>query len=97
MQRLLSIDDLSAMLGVAKATIYSWTSKNKIPHIKLSKRLLKFKEDEIIAWIEKRSIHIDSQVSKRIQNKHKSSKKNLSFESGLIEKIIENAKKEVLT
>ena len=51
MEKLLDIDDVSEMLGVTKATIYSWTSQNKIPHIKLSKRLLKFREREIMAWI----------------------------------------------
>ena len=51
MEKLLDIDDVSEMLGVTKATIYSWTSQNKIPHIKLSKRLLKFREREIMAWV----------------------------------------------
>ena len=56
MQRLLNIDELSAILGVTKSTIYAWTSQNKIPHIKLGKKLLKFREDEIMAWIEKCSM-----------------------------------------
>jgi excisionase family DNA binding protein len=55
MERLLSVDEVVLMLGVSKATIYSWTHKNKIPHIKLSRRLLKFRESDILAWIERRS------------------------------------------
>ena len=55
MERLVSIEELSKILGVTKATIYSWTSKNKIPHIKLSRRLLKFRESDILKWIAERS------------------------------------------
>jgi excisionase family DNA binding protein len=55
MEKFLSIDELAAMLGIAKATIYSWTHKKTIPHIKLSRRLLKFRESDILAWIERRS------------------------------------------
>lgn len=84
------------MLVVTKATIYSWTSQNKIPHIKLSKRLLKFREHDIMAWIEKKSVHAELQISERFRNRPKSSKKILSLEKEQIEKMIENAKKEVL-
>jgi predicted DNA-binding transcriptional regulator AlpA len=34
MERLLDIDDLSEKLRVKKSTIYSWTSRKRIPHIK---------------------------------------------------------------
>ena len=48
-QRLIEIDELSAMLGVAKNTLYDWCAVRKIPHIKLGK-LLRFDAAEIEAW-----------------------------------------------
>ena len=96
MEKLLNIDELAEILGVTKATIYSWTSHNKIPHIKLSKRLLKFREKEIMDWISKKTINTDSSSVDK-QDKHNSRLRrssNLREES--IERIIRNAKDEVV-
>lgn len=55
--RLINIDELSLMLGVAKNTLYDWCAVRKIPHYKLGK-LTKFKVDEIEVWLaeKKRSV-----------------------------------------
>lgn len=90
--KLLGIDEVSAMLGVKKSTIYAWTSQNKIPHIKLSKRLLKFREQEIMAWIAQKSVDravTDSLINPRGQR----------FKTSMnddVERIIRDAKNEIL-
>jgi len=89
----LDIDDVSEMLGVTKATIYSWTSQNKIPHIKLSKRLLKFRGTEIMAWIAARSVSTDTCTP---PERDGSSKMPLDESDDFIERIIRNAKDQVL-
>lgn len=94
MERLLSIDNVSKMLGVTKATIYSWTSKNKIPHIKLSKRLLKFREREIMAWVSARSVCTDSYTPPAKQSRRV--RVSIFDSDDFIERIISNAKDEVL-
>ncbi len=91
MYKLLNIDELAEMLGVTKATIYSWTSQNKIPHIKLSKRLLKFREDEILKWIEDRSVRQGPEVQER-----KRMKKFQRLNDDRVKEIVETAKREVL-
>lgn len=96
MEKLLGIEELSEMLGITKATIYSWTSKNKIPYVKLSKKLLKFREEEIIAWIAQRSINPETKNSTRKIKKSSSSRASLNLHDDFIERIIKNAKKEVL-
>jgi len=48
--RLINIDELSLMLGVAKNTLYDWCAIRKIPHYKLGK-LTKFKTEEIELWL----------------------------------------------
>lgn len=94
MEKLLNIDELAEILGVAKATIYSWTSQNKIPHIKLGKRLLKFREQEVMDWVSKKSVRTDAPVISRRNRHYTRPSSNLSNDS--IEQIIRNAKEEVL-
>lgn len=95
MEKLLDIDDVSEMLGVTKATIYSWTSQNRIPHIKLSKRLLKFREKEIMAWIAARSVSTETATVIRKRSRAGGTTFAGSREN-YIDKIIENAKEKIL-
>lgn len=92
MEKLLSIDELSEILGVTKSTIYSWTSRNKIPHIKLSKRLLKFRKNDIEAWIAKKAITADTPFLVQQDKKRKKFRTSLNLHDDFIEKIIRNAK-----
>lgn len=96
MEKLLSIDEVSEILGVTKATIYSWTSRNRIPHVKLSKRLLKFREKEIMDWIAEKSVTADSasQTEKKRVNTRR--KMPTPPQKDYIERIVRNAKEEVL-
>jgi excisionase family DNA binding protein len=96
MEKLLSIDELSEILGVTKATIYSWTYRNKIPHIKLSKRLLKFRRNDIEAWITKRAVSADTPFLVQEDKKHKRSRTFSNLNDDFIEKVIRNAKDGVL-
>jgi excisionase family DNA binding protein len=97
MEKLLNIDELSEILGVTIATIYSWTSRNKIPHIKLSKRLLKFMEKEIMDWIAEKSVNADiSPVSKKNKN-GKCTRPSSNLHDDCIERIIRNAKEKILS
>ncbi len=94
MEKLLNIDELAEILGVTKATIYSWTSQNKIPHVKLTKRLLKFREQEIMDWISQKSVSADAPEAGKRNRHYTRLSSNLSNDS--IERIIRNAKNEVL-
>src|SRR3989304_5120621 len=46
----LSIKDLSHYLQIKPSTLYAWASKGIIPHYKVQ-GLLRFRKDEIDAWI----------------------------------------------
>jgi excisionase family DNA binding protein len=96
MERLLDIGEVSEMLGVTKATIYSWTSKNKIPHVKLSKRLLKFKEQEIRDWIAGKTVTVNSTRLAEKGKTHTRTTTPRQLGGDDIESIIRNAKEEVL-
>jgi len=47
---LLNINEAASYLNLAKQTLYGFTSKNKIPHIKRAKRLL-FKKSDLDLWL----------------------------------------------
>jgi excisionase family DNA binding protein len=50
-ERLLTIDQVSEILQVKKATIYSWTFSRKIPFVKVN-GALRFREREISQWVD---------------------------------------------
>ncbi len=96
MEKLLSIDDLSEILGVKKATIYSWTSQDKIPYIKLNKRLIKFKESEILEWLQKMSIEPKkNHITKRL-GKYNQPKITMNKQDDFIARMVSKEKEEVL-
>jgi excisionase family DNA binding protein len=57
MKKLISIDELATNLGIAKETIYQWTSIKVIPFYKIG-RLVRFDEQEIDKWLTERKQQI---------------------------------------
>ncbi|HAM52099.1 MAG TPA: hypothetical protein DCP92_15945 [Nitrospiraceae bacterium] len=96
MERLMDIREVSEMLGVTKATIYSWTSQNKIPHVKLSKRLLKFRESEFKDWIAEKSVIVNPACTTVRGRAHNQTTMPRQFGDDEIESITLEAKEEVL-
>lgn len=50
MVRMLTLAEAATVLRLSPKTLYSWTSRKKVPHIKLGGRLL-FNERELEAWL----------------------------------------------
>jgi excisionase family DNA binding protein len=96
MERLLDIDDLSDKLRVKKSTIYSWTSRKRIPHIKLGRRILKFRESEIDSRLEKSSSRPEAGERKAQRRAWKGKGPGKPLESDDIERIVREPRKEVL-
>jgi excisionase family DNA binding protein len=44
------------IVGVPVGTLYDWVSKKKIPHVRLGRRLVRFDEDELLAFIHARRV-----------------------------------------
>jgi len=55
MSRILTPADICRRYGISSSTLYQWTSKNLIPHLKI-RGLLRFREAEIDQWEQKSSI-----------------------------------------
>ncbi len=94
MEKLLNIDEVAEMLGVTKGAIYAWVYQKKIPHVKITKRLLKFREKDIMDWISQKSVSADASVSGKRNRHYARPSSSLSGDS--IDRIVRNAKNEVL-
>lgn len=44
-------DELSARLGTKKTTLYGWVHQGLIPHIRFSKKYVRFDPDTIEQWL----------------------------------------------
>ena len=53
MEKLLSVQEASELLGVKVSTLYSWIHQGFVPHIKLG-RLVKFSTSDLSQWVEER-------------------------------------------
>ena len=76
----MSIDDLAAYIDTAKQTIYSWTSKGKIPHHKTPDgRKVFFIQSEIDQWLTSNrrdtTTEIQAQAAKHIEEQKKKRKR----------------------
>lgn len=49
---LLSVDDVAAILGVKRDTVYKLINRDDLPGFKVG-RLWKFKQNEVDAWVDK--------------------------------------------
>lgn len=55
---LLTVDELSEYLKLSKSHVYTLTSQQKIPHIKLLNKKLLFDKNEINEWLKSKSVPI---------------------------------------
>jgi excisionase family DNA binding protein len=62
--KLLVIDDIVKLLGLAKQTIYSKTNKKELPHFKRGNRIY-FKESEIMEYINGGKILSNEEIEKK--------------------------------
>jgi len=55
MEKLLSVNQLADILGLKKITIYEWVRSNRIPFVKLGKRVL-FQPSDIADYIKSKRV-----------------------------------------
>lgn len=53
---LLTYDEASRLLCVPVNTLYAWVSQKRIPHVRLSGRMVRFDPEELARWIEARRV-----------------------------------------
>ena len=52
LERYLTVDDVANMIGVSPKTVYGWVYAQRIPHVKFSRSVLRFRRSDIDAWAE---------------------------------------------
>jgi len=53
-KNILTVKEVCELTGLARQTIYGLIYKREIPHFKFGPRLLRFRKDEILSWMESR-------------------------------------------
>jgi excisionase family DNA binding protein len=51
-ERLLTINELSVLTGLAVGTLYHFVSQKRIPVVRLSKRCIRFRYSDLLHWIQ---------------------------------------------
>ena len=54
--RLLNINDVAAMTGLAVGTLYHLVSQQRIPVVRISSRCLRFRESDLQQWFDAMTI-----------------------------------------
>jgi excisionase family DNA binding protein len=50
--RLLTIDEVAELTGLAIGTLYHFVSEKRIPVVRLSKRCIRFRQSDLAHWIQ---------------------------------------------
>ncbi len=57
LERLLTVQDISSLLGLKKSYVYYLTHQKKIPHMKINGHL-RFRQSDIDEWLQSQEVHI---------------------------------------
>lgn len=48
--------EAARLLGVPIGTLYAWTHQRKVPHFRLTSRIVKFSRRTLVAWLEMHAV-----------------------------------------
>ena len=54
--RLLDVNDVADMLNVSVKTVYGWVYDKRIPHLKPSRSIWRFRRSDIEAWLDGQAV-----------------------------------------
>ena len=88
----MTVDEVADLIKCSKLTIYGMVAKKKIPYKKPSRRLLRFKKSEILAWIDGKYPGTETTSASSV----KKTARRRAIGAGQINGIVNMARKEVL-
>jgi len=68
MEKLLTVREAAQILGIKEQTLHLWASQRRIPHYKLGKKAVRFKEEELTAWIDARRVEPSPAFARHLNN-----------------------------
>lgn len=48
--------EAARLLGVPRGTLYAWTHRKQVPHIRLAARLVRFRRSDLVAFLDARTV-----------------------------------------
>jgi excisionase family DNA binding protein len=98
MENLLTVQEVAEILRISVDTVYAWKAQKKIRAVPLSRKALRFREQDVAEFIQRSLVNSATQPpsgNKAKKQKTPASAK-MSVLDGQVRKYIENAKKDVL-
>jgi excisionase family DNA binding protein len=65
MGKMLTYQEVAARLSLPKGTIYSMVSRHELPFTRLGKKIVRFDEERLEAWIRERCVEPDADGSQK--------------------------------
>jgi excisionase family DNA binding protein len=54
----LGYSEAAELLGVAKGTLYAWTSRRRVPHYRVGRRCVRFLKSELVSWMQRHAVPV---------------------------------------
>lgn len=67
-RKLLNVQEAADYLGLATGTVYHMISEGRLPVIRLSKRCVRFRLEDIEAWLDKRAAPSHLPVASKLRH-----------------------------
>ena len=93
-EKLIGIQAAAEYLGVPKSTLYVWTCRKKIPCIRISSRMLRFRLSELEAWLQSKTQGVNQQPVPTACKRNRQRKAGAN--NNLIDALVESARREVI-
>jgi len=95
MDELLTAEQVAEALQIKKSTIYSLVCRRRIPYVKLTGRILRFRLSELQKWIENAN-YINTTLTHTVRKTKTPPKSKGTISTDQIDRLIQWAKKEAL-
>ncbi len=92
---LLTAEEVAELLHVALITVYKWTAQNKIPHVHLSPKCVRYPLNLLQEWIDAKAHNVEFVEAGKIKTRKEKPRRN-GFCKSNIDCIIESVKREVM-
>ena len=66
---LLTVEEVAALLSVSPITIYNWCYERRIPHMKPSRSVLRFRREDMENWVSARMVPENGRYRTKVNGK----------------------------
>jgi excisionase family DNA binding protein len=97
MENLLTVNEVAQAIGMTTFGVYGLVHKRQIPAVKISRRCLRFRPQEIEKWLQEKSQIVSQQSTHPKPSIRRGGPKKNGIVSGeYVNRLVDHARKEVL-